>query len=416
MSAHQPSTVKVQEIAGERRLRQLLFVADLLAFLGIGAVTLYIWRFWPRGHDVYSDLQQDASETYLLIWMCIAFFAALSALSRKTRAISFVLSFLLLMECLAQLYIVAITHRPYHPWASVILNRFEPNTLLGAIPHPSTFGGISHDAMHRRTTVNEGKASDAKPIYVFGGSSAYDVGVVDAKTWASDLSHLLGPHYEVQNYGVLAYSSLEAMIQSLFVFRDIKPVCAVYYEGWNDLYQAHTDDLQSDYAPLHSTGVLEALAVAYRPGKIVNNWLFLQLIDRAVQQGPGYGSSTLTSSDQPDPRLAQIYSDNIKLIAEIDRHFGVTPIFVPQILNYDFIEAHYAGWWPTISGHAVRPLMQDLNMVLSRAAKEAGAVFLDAPLNLSWQAGDFVDQGHFSAAGSAKFAQAIAPTIAATCR
>jgi len=29
------------------------------------------------------------------------------------------------------------------------------------------------------------------------------------------------------------------MIQSLFVFRDIKPVCAVYYEGWNDLQTSH---------------------------------------------------------------------------------------------------------------------------------------------------------------------------------
>jgi hypothetical protein len=101
MSVQPQPAVTAQEIAGERRLRQLLAVVDLLAFLGIGAAALYIWRFWPRGHDVYSDLQQGASETYLFIWMGIALVGALTALSRKTRVISFALSFLLLLECLA---------------------------------------------------------------------------------------------------------------------------------------------------------------------------------------------------------------------------------------------------------------------------------------------------------------------------
>ena len=242
------------------------------------------------------------------------------------------------------------------------------------------------------------------------------MGVGDSQTWASDLSRLLGPHYEVQNYGVLAYTSLEAMIQSLFVFRDIKPVCAVYYEGWNDLINAHIDNLQNDYAPFQAMRVLQTLAADYRPGIIADNWLFLQLIDRMLQQGSGYPPSTSTMSDQPDPRLAQIYAENIKLIADIDRHFGVTPIFVPQILNYDYIEAHYGGWWPTISGPAVRPRMRDLNSVMGMAAKEAGAVLLNTPLDVPWQSTDFVDDGHFSAAGAAKFAQALAPVIAANCK
>jgi hypothetical protein len=392
-------------------------VLNLLAFLGIGAVAFYIWRFWPKGHDVYSVLQQGASETYLFIWMGIALIGALTALSRKTRVISFVLSFLLLMECLSQLYTIYSIHRPYHPWARAILDRFEPNPILGAIPRLSKFGGLSHDAMHRRTTINEGKASDAKPIYVFGGSSAYDIGVIDSQTWASDLSLLLGPGYEVQNYGVPAYSSLEAMIQSLFVFRDIKPACAVYYEGWNDLVNSHIDNLKNDYSPTQERAVRSTLAVDYRPSDIANYWLFFQLIDRALQQGPGYPpAGTSNVSDQKDERLSQIYAENIGLIVAIDRHFGVTPIFVPQILNYDLIETHYDWWWPTIPGPAVRPLMRDLNQVLARTAKDAGAIFLDAPLNVPWQKSDFVDEGHFAPTGSMKLAQAIAPGIAANCK
>ncbi|HEY2889570.1 MAG TPA: hypothetical protein VGJ31_03045 [Dongiaceae bacterium] len=405
-----------QEIMGERRLRQFLCALDLLAFAAIAAVALYIWRFWPRGHDVYSDLQQSASETYLLTWMGVALIAALTALGRRTRLISFALSFLLLMECLAQLYFFSANHHPYHPNAQAILNRFEPHPLLVGIPHPSTFGGLSHDAMHRRTTVNEGKASEARLIYVFGGSLAYDVGVIDSETWASDLSRLLGPRYEVQNYGVPGYGSLEAMIQSLFVFRDVKPACAVYYEGAVDLTLAHAADLSSDYAPDHQAQLLELLGVGYRPSGLANNWLFFQLVERAITSGPKNRPSPIAVSAQQDMRLSQIFTDNMRLIAGIDRHFGVTPILVPQVLNYDFIETHYERWWPGIPAQAVQPMMHEMNLDLERAAKDSGAVFLDAPLNIHWESGDFLDPMHFSAVGTAKFAQVIAPGIAMNCK
>ncbi len=404
------------EIAGERRLRQVLFVVDLLAFLGIGASALYIWWFWPRGADVYSVLQRGASEHYLLLWMGIALLGAITALSRRTRTASFLLSLVLLSECLAQLYFTAINHHPYHPWARAILERFEAHPILAAIPHPSAFGGLSHDAMHRRTTINEGKSPDAKLVYVFGGSSAYDIGVNDAETWASVLSSQLGPGYAVENYGVPGYTSMEAMIQSLFVFRDRKPACAVYYEGWNDLAHAHVDNLANDYSPFQSERVMGSLAIDYRPGPITNNWLFLQLLDRAVQKGRGFPGFTATISDKRDERLAQIYNQNLQTIADIDRHFGVTPIFVPQILNYGYIESHKNTWWPYSPGTAIRPLMKDLNEEMGRAAKAAGAAYLDAPLTLDWTDSDFVDEGHFAAPGAAKFAKAIAPGVAAGCK
>jgi len=416
MSVQPQPAMTASDLAGERRLRQLLFIVDLLAFLGIGVAAFYIWRFWPRGHDVYSDLQQGASETYLSIWMGVALIGAITALSRKMRVISFALSFLLLLECLAQFYFFAVNHRPYHPNARAILNRFEPHPILAAIPRPGKFGGISHDGMHRRTTINEGKAGDAKLVFIFGGSSAYDLGVVDSDTWASDLSRLLGPHFVVENYGVPAYSSREAMIQSLFVFRDIKPACAIYYEGWNDLKNAHYNNESGDYSSYQVMHIMDSLAIAYRPGDLVNNWLFLQLIDRLIQQGPGFPRSEGTVSAEKDPRLSLIYMENMRLVADIDSHFGVPPIFVPQILNYGRIEAHYDGEWETIPGPAVRPLMTDLNEDLRQVAKETGTVFLDSPLNSLWQVNDFVDDGHFSAAGALKFAQAIAPDVAAHCK
>jgi hypothetical protein len=206
------------------------------------------------------------------------------------------------------------------------------------------------------------------------------------------------------------------MIQSLFVFRDIKPACAIYYEGWNDLKNAHYNNESGDYSSYQVMHIMDSLAIAYRPGDLVNNWLFLQLIDRLIQQGPGFPRSEGTVSAEKDPRLSLIYMENMRLVADIDSHFGVPPIFVPQILNYGRIEAHYDGEWETIPGPAVRPLMTDLNEDLRQVAKETGTVFLDSPLNSLWQVNDFVDDGHFSAAGALKFAQAIAPDVAAHCK
>ncbi len=417
MQAQVKPTSTALEIAGERRLRQLLCALDLLAFAAIGLIALYLWRYWPNGRDVYSDLQQGASLTYMAIWAGIALLGALAALSRRTRAISVAMSILLLMEFLAQLYFHSANNRFYHPWARAILERFEPHPLLVGIPHTITFGGLSHDAMHRRTTINEGKAADAKPIYVFGGSTAYDVGNIDADTWASDLSRLMGPHYEVQNYGVPAYSSLGAMIQSLFVFRDVKPVCAVYYFGWNDLLLSHLNHLSNDYATYEAPRMLGTLAVGYRPGTLANYWLTFQLASRALQSGPGYPFlADGTKSDQKDMRLSRIFSDNVKLIVDIDRHFGVKAVFVPQIVNYEFIDASSGGWWPFIPTKAVRPLMHEMHLDMQHAAEESGAMFLAAPLAVDWQNSDFVDEGHFAKSGSAKFAAALAPDLLKYCQ
>jgi len=96
---------------------------------------------------------------------------------------------------------------------------------------------------------------------VFGGSTAHDTGNTDADTWPSHLSAMLGPDFAVENYGVRAYSSLEAMLQSLFVFRDRPPACALYYEGWNDLRNAHIAGLRNDYSDLE----LPHIAAFLRP-------------------------------------------------------------------------------------------------------------------------------------------------------
>jgi lysophospholipase L1-like esterase len=419
LPAHTAPTMTHLEAAGERRLRQLILVIDLLVICAIGAVAIHLWLL-PAGANVYFDVQQKASFIYLFSWLVVAGLGALSACHRRTLRISLLLTFILFLEGLAHAYFYEQNGRLYHPWAQEILQRFEPHPMLVGIPHPGRFGALSHDANHRRTTINEGKIASPKHVYAFGGSTTYDVAVGDEQTWASDLSRLLGPSYDVENYGVPGYSSLEALVQSLFVFRDVKPVCAIYYMGGNDLVTAHVEGLENDYSDFHLPGLIGILGVGYKPGLIESNVLFIQLIARAFSNEEfKYGRRVVHGqiSDQEDLRLSQIYSENLKLTADIDRHFGVKAIFVPQVLPYDSIEQQYQqGWWPFVSAKGVRPQMRALNADMQQAAKDSGAIFLSSPLAVDWSVSDFADHVHFSAAGAAKFAHLIAPDLARECQ
>jgi S-formylglutathione hydrolase FrmB len=123
------------------------------------------------------------------------------------------------------------------------------------------------------------------------------------------------------------------------------------------------------------------------------------------------------TSGEKDLRLSKIFMDNMKLIAEIDRHFGVKSLFVPQILNFTRpAMGRKYQWLFIIPGQNAPHLMQAMNEDLERAARESGAVFIGAPLATNWTDSDFIDDGHFTAAGAAKFAQAIAGGVAANCR
>jgi lysophospholipase L1-like esterase len=63
----------------------------------------------------------------------------------------------------------------------------------------------------------------------------------------------------------------------------------------------------------------------------------------------------------------------------------------------------------------VKLLMEAMNGDLEAAASQSQATFIGAPLRESWQAADFVDNGHFSAAGAEKFARSLLAPIRELC-
>jgi lysophospholipase L1-like esterase len=419
-----PTQIGASESIGSARMRHFLRCAAIALILATTAATITSFVIYRQkaamaasGHNPYAGIQQWAAVIYYFVWLVVNLLALAATFQRRWPLLAYYILLAVAMEGCAFVFFY-VSHRQFFvPTAPALLERFEAHPILVARPHPGDLGiGITHDSEHRRTTVNDGKIVNPRTIYVFGGSTAYDTGNVDADTWPSRLSALLGPHFAVENYGVPAYSSLEGMLQSLFVFRDHPPACAVYYEGWNDLRNAHVRDLRSDFSNTELPHIVAFLQPSGGKGFLATNSVFFALLDSVIHPRPVENQVAGTLSSDPDPRLSKIYRDNMELIATIALQFHVRPIFVPQILNYARLTGEHPGDLPFIKEKDEQALMTDLNQQLAGAAAASGADFLPAPLLVSWSNEDFADDGHFNAAGARKFAGAIAEDLRGLCQ
>jgi hypothetical protein len=414
------STNKEPVQAGARHFRRLLQCVSVAYFVLLGAVCMHQYSRYAaiavgaQGTGIYRGMQEWATLTYYAFWLAISFLA-LSAFWQRTVWLSFYACLALFAETAAYVFFFASHLHLYSPIPAILYERFEPHPFVVALPRPGVFGPATHDADHRRVTVNEGKVARPKLIYAFGGSTTYGSDG-DAETWPSQLSRLLGPQFAVQNFGMLGFSSLENMMQSLFAFRDTAPVCAVYYEGWNDLKNSHVQGLANDYSNFEYPTLVESLQLGPRPSFLQRNSLLVSSILSMFEPAP-LPRAGGTMFDSQDLRLSKIYRENIKLIAVIGKTFNVRVVFIPQILNYSIMQGDStSNGEPFIRAKDMRKLMALMNQDLASAAAESQAYFLGVPLSENWQPDDFHDPGHFSPKGAVQFASSIVEDLRRICQ
>jgi len=415
-----PTADEMSVEAGERHFKRILWSLSTTYFVLLtGACIHQYYRYvavasGAQGKGVYVGMQEWATLTYYLFWLAISFLA-LSAFWARAVWLSFYLCVALIAETAAYGYFFAGHLHLYSPVPAVLYERFETDPFVLALPRPGVFGPANHDSLHRRVTVNDGKVAEPKLIYAFGGSTTYGTDG-DAETWPSQLSRLLGQDYAVENYGMLGFSSLENMMQSLFAFRGARPVCALYYEGWNDLRNSHARGLANDYTNFEYPNMIEALLLGRQPSFLRRNSLLVSYFLSIFEPAP-LPTAGGAISDSQDLKLSKIYRENIKLIATIGRAFGVRVVFIPQILNYAVMvgDSTQRGE-PFIKAKDMRKLMGLMNQDLASAAGDSQAYFLGAPLSENWQSDDFHDQGHFNPKGALKFARSIAEDVRKICQ
>ncbi|MBZ5523122.1 MAG: hypothetical protein LAP21_12865 [Acidobacteriia bacterium] len=254
-------------------------------------------------------------------------------------------------------------------------------------------------------------------IFVYGGSTTYDISATQGETWVEELQSELKNKYTVLNFGVVAHSTTEHLLDTAF-YQDVvkkQPVCAIYYVGWNDIINAHIQNLDSAYADYHllTTAVRKpSLSLAkYSPLIFLLNEVGRNRFDSVPQHANVLGKTPMTGSDE---RLEAIFAEHIKTIAAINHSRGIKTIFVGQMLNKKWPQGPNV-WAPLVKQGDFPPLVERFNTVLRNATASIPAKYIDPGIT-NFGFGDFVDLGHFSALGARKFATLIAGDVDGYCR
>jgi len=306
--------------------------------------------------------------------------------------------------------------------------RFAWHALLQAVPIPSldlvTSNGvhIHHTSQGMRgREPTEPELAERTIMAAFGGSSAYDLALSDGETWPDRLGQALGDRFLVINHGVPGYSTVEHVIQTAF-YEDTfgrPPHCALYYVGWNDIRNAHIQNLDAAYADFHLPSQVDSLRTRRVGGGNVTFSPLLTELARVVsalvdtvQYSPTLDGTVEAGSD---PALEADFERNVRTISAVNRGRGVKTLWIGQLLNRARLRGNdMYGWLPYVRDRDVWPLQQRFNDVLARTARALDDPLIQAPIE-AFGADDFVDQGHFSAQGARRFVGYVAPVVVREC-
>jgi lysophospholipase L1-like esterase len=306
----------------------------------------------------------------------------------------------------------------YHPLLQVVPRPNSKSTWQLGDGRQVTYVHNSLGARGKEPTA----ADLAKPlIFVYGGSTTYDVSLSEGDTWVQRLQAQLDDRYTLLNFGVIAHSTTEHLIATAF-YQDVArkpPVCAIYYIGWNDIINARIANLDSAYADYHLllTPVRKPdLALAkYSPLFGLLNAVAENRFDTIPKHREIVPTVPFSGSDE---RLEAIFREHVRTIAAINSTRGTRPIFIAQILNKAYVPDPHEGrdiWAPMLKRSDFVPLQARFNLVLQQTAMASSSRFIDPGID-NFQGSDFVDLGHFTAAGARKFARLIAEPIASYCQ
>jgi len=370
------------------------------------------------------------------------------ALSRVTP-----LAYAILLWCLVELGLAlfGIDLFPENYFMGAPEHRFKYHPLLQMVPVPNWHGSVllfdvrnkslydrnglpinwdaaggryftfSHNSFGLRGA--EPTAADLRKdlIFAFGGSTTYDITVTQGATWVERLQSELGGVYTVLNFGMLAHSTTENLIDTAFYEGIIpkRPVCAIYYVGWNDIHTAHIEQLDRAYAdyhlPLIAVRSPDLYFAPYSPVTRLLSRIAKSRFD-SIPPAPTFdGKAAVTGSDRD---LEAIFAEHVDTIRAINESRGIKTIFVGQVLNRENLNYRPQDintWVHLVRNADVWPLLEHFNTILRDVAVRHGAKYIDPGID-HFETRDFIDQGHFSAAGSEKFAKLIAGDVESYCQ
>lgn len=280
---------------------------------------------------------------------------------------------------------------------------------------------FSHNSLGLRGAELTPQDLNKNLIFVFGGSTTYDWSVAQGSTWVERLQADLDNRYTILNFGSPGHSTTEHVVHTAFYENIVGklPVCAIYYVGWNDISSAHIGNADPTYTNWHTLALAmrkpEIWAEKYSPvaklvaGEARRRFDSIPETPRLEGRNPVAGS---------DSELEHLFAEHIVTIAAINRARGIESVFIGQMLNREFFKMFKPdgndAFSPLIRNGDIWATQERFNSIMRSTAISAGAKYIDPGIE-NFHYGDFVDQGHFSAAGSQKFSALIAKEVDAEC-
>lgn len=307
-----------------------------------------------------------------------------------------------------------------HASASV----FEPHPYLVARPRSGARiergrAVVSTTPFHTRATGPAPPRADAVTVATVGGSTTFGTRVTDADSWPWLLQERLGVGYNVVNFGVPGYSTVENIIQMSLLVPETRPRIVVFYEGWNDIRNYHWPGFQPDYYSHGMTQFDTLIPAAVDRASFLSRAARYSYVMRLL--GRAAGVPVIAWDAQPsadrDPEVDRIYVRNLYTLKALAGRFGMTALFVPQVLNLEALQraGDRPGWAPYVRNSALGGLMRDFNALMAGVCTtgERQCQFVAEPLSTSWTNDDFLDEGHFSRRGGEKLAEILTARIRA---
>jgi hypothetical protein len=297
--------------------------------------------------------------------------------------------------------------------------RYHP--LLVVAPTPGYADRqVKHTDFGTRMAGNARALDPSRPkLVLIGGSTTYDTAASQGQTWADAVQRAI-PEMQVINLGVGGYTSAEHVIQTAFYLPPLKPACAFYYMGWNDIRNAHIPALDHAYADFHFPNKIERLLFVRDPSFTA----LMRLISILSQRIGGVDVNlpakikTPKAMEGPDPAFDAIYRQNIRSIIALNRANGTPTGFIGQLFdNSRFASAKPGerhGYMPALAITDYVATMDRANLAMAEEAGRAGLPFLQP--EQGWvDSAHFEDFGHFRDAGAAQFGAKVAPFIRRRC-
>ncbi|MBW2666997.1 MAG: hypothetical protein JRE13_11965 [Deltaproteobacteria bacterium] len=322
----------------------------------------------------------------------------------------FVLAFVALLFALAVLEFAARFQVQVHPAAK------KP----AYIPHPHLVYTGNPNAKHNRDGFLGRKRSLEKPsntvrVACLGASTTYGI-----FNWPRHLRVLLNDDsdadrrsYEVFNFGMPGYTSLESLINLAINVQDYKIDYLVIHHALNDLMPRLYPEMERDYRHFRKI---------YRPMGPVDRFLtshsaLFVFVSRRLGVRHSLAHATMTVNDsnpknpfQPDSLNpdSRVFRRNLETIVTIAQSTGMRPVLTT--MPYSLDPSKLPGDW-AISHEVKVAGMLEHNAIIREVAADRDVLLVDLDRQMTGNEGYFIDHIHCDGTGRIKKAELIAAAL-----